>query len=123
MLHVQHSARAICHALVMLAALLWLGSCGQPLPPDTVLELVATEMAFTPSKLEIGQGEMVTIRMVNAGKVAHNLLIDLPSGTRQIAATDGVDALLTFPAREAGSFRFYCDIVGHEGMEGTLTVR
>ena len=113
----------MCYALVALLALLVLGSCGQPLPPDTTFEVVATEMAFTPSTLELAQGQMVTLRLVNEGKLAHNLLIDLPSGTREIAAPDGVDALLTFPTRDVGSFRFYCNIPGHEGMEGVLTIR
>jgi len=123
MLQVKQSARPVCYALAALLALLVLGSCGQPLPRDTTFEVVATEMAFTPSTLELAQGEMVTLRLVNEGKLAHNLLIDLPSGTREIAAPDGVDALLTFPTRDVGSFRFYCNIAGHEGMEGVLTIR
>jgi plastocyanin len=115
--------RPTCHVLVTLLILVWLGGCGQSLPRDTTLEVVATEMAFSPTALEATQGEMITIRLVNNGKEAHNLLVELPSGTRQIGAEDGVDAVLTFPASDQGTFRFYCSIPGHEAMEGTLTIR
>lgn len=115
--------RPTCRVLLTLLMLVWLGGCSQPLPRDTTLEVVATEMAFRPTTLEATQGEMIVIRLVNNGKEAHNLLVELPSGTRQIAAEDGVDAVLTFPARDLGTFRFYCSIPGHEAMEGTLTVR
>lgn len=109
--------------VVALAALVWLTGCAQSSTGDTAIRVVATEMAFTPNSVEVVQGEMVTIRLVNAGEVAHNLLIDMPSATRQISANPGVDALMTFPARDVGAFRFYCSIPGHEAMDGTLTIR
>ncbi len=121
-MHPRQWVRSTGRVFVALAALVWLAGCTSSANSDTAIRVVATEMAFTPSSLEVTQGEMVTIRLVNAGEVAHNLLIELPSGTRQIAANDGVDALMTFPARDVGTFRFFCSIPGHEEMEGTLTI-
>lgn len=108
--------------LVFVLALLALMACNQPMPNERALRVVATEMQFAPSTITAEVGDLVFITLVNEGEVAHNLLIDLPSGTRQVAAEDGVDAVLSFPAREAGSFRFYCSIPGHEAMEGILEV-
>ena len=99
-----------------------LAGCAQSANSDTAIRVVATEMAFAPNYIEVTQGDMVTIRLVNAGEIAHNLRIDLPTGTRQIAANEGVDALMTFPARDQGTFRFYCSIPGHEEMDGTLII-
>jgi plastocyanin len=111
------------HSMLGLVCLcMLLAACGQPLPTDRALRTVATEMQFTPSTLTAQVGDIVYITLVNEGQVAHNLLVDLPSGTRQVAAPDGVDAVLSFPAREAGTFRFYCSIPGHEAMQGTLVI-
>jgi uncharacterized cupredoxin-like copper-binding protein len=108
--------------VAVLLAALWLGGCARPLPPEAPLRVVATEMQFAPSELQARQGAIVTITLDNQGKLAHNLLVELPSGTRQVAAEDGVDAVLTFPATDAGTFRFYCSIPGHEAMHGSLTI-
>jgi plastocyanin len=114
--------RSIRRGFVALAALVLLVGCGSTPNSDTAIRVVATEMAFTPQSLEVTQGEMVTIRLVNAGNVAHNLVLEMPSATRRISANNGVDALMTFPARDLGTFRFFCSIPGHEEMEGTLTI-
>jgi plastocyanin len=112
----------ICHILRLVCLCMLLTACGQPLPTDRALRTVATEMKFTPSLLTAQVGDIVYITLVNEGQVAHNLLLDLPSGTRQVAAPDGVDAVVSFPALEAGTFRFYCSIPGHEAMQGELVI-
>lgn len=116
------AAHPMIRGLGLVCLLLVLGACNQPMPNENALRVVATEMEFTPSNLTAQTGSVVFITLVNNGEVAHNLLIDLPSGTRQVAAEDGVDAVLSFSAREAGTFRFYCSVPGHEAMEGTLTI-
>lgn len=107
---------------VVLLALLFLGACGGPPPPERQLEVTATEMQFTPDQLQARVGEQVFIRLRNRGTVAHSLTIDLPTGQRTISADAGVDAVLAFPASEAGAYRFYCRIPGHEAQQGTLVV-
>jgi plastocyanin len=119
---IYRAARSLGYSLMLTCVLLALMACNQPMPNERALRVVATEMQFAPNSLTAEVGDLVFITLVNEGQVAHNLLIDLPSGTRQVAANDGVDAVLSFPAREAGSFRFYCSIPGHEGMEGILEV-
>jgi plastocyanin len=116
------AARSLSRSLILGCALLALTACNQPMPNERALRVVATEMQFAPSTISAEVGDLVFITLVNEGQIAHNLLIDLPSGTRQVAANDGVDAVLSFPANEAGSFRFYCSIPGHEAMEGRLEV-
>ncbi|MBX0327469.1 cupredoxin domain-containing protein [Oscillochloris sp. ZM17-4] len=98
-----------------------LSGCGAPLP-ETHITVVATEMQFTPDKVEAHVGDQVFLTLSNKGKLAHNLVILLPSGDRSIAATDGVDAVMIFPARTAGTFRFYCSVPGHEAMQGEITI-
>lgn len=107
---------------VVLLALLLLGACGGSPPPERQLEVTATEMQFTPDRLEARVGEQVFIRLRNRGTVAHSLTIDLPTGQRTVSADAGVDAILTFTAAEAGSYRFYCRIPGHEAQQGTLVI-
>lgn len=108
--------------VIFLALLALLGGCGASLRERT-LSVNATEMVFAPTQLEAEVGEQVFVHLVNNGAVAHNLVIELPSGDRTVSAEDGVDAVLAFPARDAGSFRFFCSIPGHEGMEGIFTIR
>lgn len=66
-------------------------------------------------------GEQVFIRFRNADTIAHNLTIDLPSGRRTVSAEAGVDAILAFPARQAGTFRMFCTVPGHT-EQGELVI-
>ena len=53
--------------------------------------------------------------------VAHSLAVALPSGQRSVAATDGVDAVLSITVPEPGEFRLFCLVPGHS-EEGVLSV-
>jgi plastocyanin len=121
MLYPRRSA-AICLALLTILLALPLAACGGQLPPERLIELTVTAAGYEPEQLEARVGEMVVIRFRNRDVVAHNLNLELPSGTRTIAAEDGVDAVLSFPARTAGSFRFFCSVPGHT-EEGVLVIR
>jgi uncharacterized cupredoxin-like copper-binding protein len=107
---------------IVVALAVLLAGCGAPLR-ERKLTIVATEMQFAPNRVEAEVGEQVFVTLSNKGKLAHNLVIELPAGDRTVAANDGVDAVLAFPAREAGSFRFYCSVPGHEAMAGTIEIR
>jgi plastocyanin len=106
-------------AVVLLA--LALAACGGSLPNERLIELTVTAAGYEPERIEARVGEMVVIRFRNRDSIAHNLNLELPSGTRTIAAEDGVDAVLSFPARTAGSFRFFCSVPGHT-EEGVLVI-
>lgn len=106
---------------VVLLLALTLAACGDSLPSERLIELTVTAAGYEPEQIEARVGEMVIIRFRNRDSIAHNFNLDLPSGTRTIAAEDGVDAVLSFPARTAGSFRFFCSVPGHT-EEGVLVV-
>jgi uncharacterized cupredoxin-like copper-binding protein len=108
--------------IIAAALAVLLVGCGAPLRERT-LTIVATEMSFAPSQVEAEVGEQVFVTLSNKGKLAHNLVIELPSGDRTVAANDGVDAVVAFPAQSAGSFRFYCSVPGHEAMTGVIEIR
>ncbi len=98
---------------LLLALLFALSACGSSLPPERTLELTVTAEGYDQPRLEAMAGEMVTIRLRNRDSVAHNLNLELPSGRRTISADSGVDATVSFPAREAGTIRFFCNVPGH----------
>lgn len=112
--------RAISSVAIALL-LVGLAACGGALPPERQLELMVTAAGYAPARLEARVGEQVFIRFQNRDRVAHSLTVELPAGQRTVAAEDGVDAVLSFPASEAGTFRFYCTVPGHT-EEGTLVV-
>lgn len=98
-----------------------LGACGAPLPPERSLELVVTAEGYQPDTITVSEGEQVFIRFINEDTVGHNVTIEFPTGDRSVSAEPGVDAVLTFPARTVGEFRFYCAVPGHT-EEGVLIV-
>lgn len=103
------------------ALALVLAACGGPPPPERQLELTVTAAGYEPARLEAKAGEIVFIRFRNRDSVAHSLAVALPAGQRSIAATDGVDAVLSFTVPEAGEFRLFCLVPGHT-EEGVLVV-
>lgn len=108
--------------VALVVALLAISSCGGPMPPQRNLTVVATEMAFTPNRLEAKVGDQIFLTFDNKGKLDHNLVINFAYGTRVISSQAGVSAVLAFPAREAGTFTFYCDLPGHAAQRGVLVV-
>lgn len=103
-----------------LAALLALVACGTP-PPERRLDLAVSAAGYATPRLEAQAGEQLFIRFNNQDSVAHSLTVDLPSGSRTVSAEDGVDAVLALTLRDAGTFRFYCTVPGHD-EQGELVV-
>ncbi len=104
---------------------------------------MSDDMRFTPSRIEVRQGETVRLVMRNTGAVLHELVIGTPKELEAHAAL-----MLKFPGMEhdepymahvkpgetgeivwtfnrAGEFDFACLIAGHfqAGMRGKLIVR
>jgi uncharacterized cupredoxin-like copper-binding protein len=112
------------------------------------LTIVATDFAYTPSTLEVRDGQPVHLRLQNDGSLEHDLsLSGLPIAEGSVAATPesghdmshlhtdaalsvhlsaqpGQTASVSFTPTEPGSYRFICTIPGHQeaGMFGTLMV-
>jgi plastocyanin len=114
--------RQTVRAIFAIAFALALAACGGPPPPERRLEVIVTAAGYEPTRLEAQAGEIVFIRFVNNDRVAHSFAVDLPSGQRSVAATDGVDAILTITVPEPGEFRYFCLVPGHT-EEGVLVVK
>jgi uncharacterized cupredoxin-like copper-binding protein len=109
----------------------------------TIALTMTDNMRFSPERIEVKQGETVRLRVRNAGKLLHELVI----GTRETLAAHA-EAMLKNPHMDhdeahmvhvdpgktgeiiwtfnrAGEFEFACLIAGHfqAGMKGSITVR
>lgn len=97
-----------------------------PVPPATpqerTFEIDARQYAYSPSELQVNQGDTITIRLVSTD-VVHGLYVD--GYDLSVEADPGQTATLTFTADKPGSFRFRCNITCgamHPFMIGKLTV-
>jgi uncharacterized cupredoxin-like copper-binding protein len=107
-----------------------------PAPGD--LTLVMRDISFDQTELTIAAGQQVELALVNEGVLEHDISIDEIPVEYSVSgdATDGGDwdlhaslqpgtnGGITMTVSEAGTYTYYCSIVGHReaGMEGTLTV-
>ena len=71
---------------------------------------------------DAGTGQTVNLSLVNAGDLAHDLVI--PDLDIRLAAGPGRQVTTGIEIDEAGSYRFLCSYPGHAaaGMTGVLTV-
>jgi plastocyanin len=109
----RYAAILVTLALVLAAC----GAEGETTTPDagggeTDITLLAQNVAFDLTKLNVQAGEQITITFENrdAG-IRHNLLINGPSGRIATDVEAGpVTQTLTFTIDEAGSYRFLCEV-------------
>lgn len=111
-MHTSRPRFAVLCSLLFCSVLLWLSACG-PLPPERRLDLTVTAAGYDQAQLVGNTGEQVFIRLRNDDTQAHSLTVELPSGLRTVSAEAGVDAILIFPAPEAGAYRLFCPVPGH----------
>jgi plastocyanin len=85
------------------------------------LELDAREFRFQPSQVAVTAGRQVTIRLVNKGRVTHNLSIpganvdlDLPAGKSK--------TVIFVPEQSTSPVEFFCRFHRGEGMTGSFRV-
>jgi len=91
-------------------------------PVTAKLEVSATEMRYTPSRVAVGAGD-VPVVLRNDGAVVHDLRIeDKPSLLLEAAPAQTSTATWSLGK---GRYRIYCSLPGHRsaGMEGVLEVR
>lgn len=91
-------------------------------PTSARLELVGTEMRYTPSKIAVAHGD-VRVVLHNGGIVDHDLRIE-GKPALVVAASPGQTAAATWRL-DTGRYRIYCSLPGHRaaGMEAVLEVR
>ena len=88
---------------------------------DADLEVVMDEMGYEPDRIEIPAGETVTVRLVNAGTLRHDLV--LPDGTESPTIQPGEAGVVELGPLES-STTGWCSVPGHQaqGMELTIDV-
>jgi uncharacterized cupredoxin-like copper-binding protein len=123
------------------------GRPGDPAKGGRVIQVVMTEtdsgMAFTPTHIEVRQGEQIQFVLRNGGELDHELVIGTieannehaqamashpdmahedPNAKRVGPKTSGV---LRWQFTRAGTFEYACLIPGHReaGMVGTVVVK
>ncbi len=108
-----------------------------PIPSDPVLAniepisfapvrefaITARQWEFTPSVIEVNQGDTVRITLTNID-VSHGISIPALNVDFKVAA--GATDTVEFVASKAGEFPFYCNVfcgVDHNSMTGLLIVK
>lgn len=91
---------------------------------NRVVVIKMNEYVYFPSELTINANEDVTLKVENAGFVAHNIVFDeLPINVPTLASGDNAEIVIN--VEETGDYIFYSSISNHRklGMEGVLHVR
>ena len=144
------------HSFLLLLAVIGafvLAACGgeaEPTPvPMAELELVATDIAFDKTRLEVMVGQPVKVTLQNEGVLEHDFsIMEIPHSGEvmaeemhdeegghdmssmemdpevHVAAETGGSHSVEFTPSEAGEYEFFCTVQGHKeaGMVGTLVV-
>lgn len=108
----------------------------------TITLRMTDDMRFTPARIEVRQGETVRLKVRNAGRLLHELVLGTPQELAEHAAqmqkhpgmehdephmvhvTPGKTGSLVWRFNRAGEFEFACLIDGHyqAGMKGMIRV-
>jgi len=119
------------------------GEPGDPNQPSRTIEVLMSEMEFTPARIEVKRGEQIRFVLRNAGKEDHEFLLattkenlqhaavmkkhphmehDEPNGVR-LAPNKSVELVWRFT--KPGTFEYSCLIPDHRdyGMTGHVTVK
>lgn len=88
------------------------------------ISVSGSEYSYTPSSIELKEGENIKLTFKNTGSLPHNLVID-ELGVTSKTISGGKEDVVEFKAAKTGSFKFYCSIGNHRknGMEGTAIVK
>lgn len=115
--------------VLVLASLLLAAACGsgdgdEAEPGRGGDEIVLTDFALEPARIELEEPGPATFRVVNAGGTAHALAVEGEDVAEETALLQpGESAELTVDLG-AGEHDLFCPVGGHreQGMEGTLLV-
>ena len=130
------------------------GTAGRPAPAaqaqkpatyPTHVTVTASEFAYSPRTIDLKVGVPVTLTIVNAGRVDHDIKSGIPLSSLVYTKADndadeetdnsahnvfdvdfgtGHTSVITFTPTTAGTFAFYCDEPGHKdaGMTGNFVI-
>jgi uncharacterized cupredoxin-like copper-binding protein len=120
------------------------GIAAEPKAADRTIDIrMDDNMRFTPSHLDVREGETLHLRVANRGKVLHEIVIGTPEELQAHAelmkkhpgmqhdepymahVPAGQRGAITWTFNRAGDFTFACLIPGHfdAGMRGTIRVK
>src|SRR5436309_401106 len=100
----------------------------RPSAPKPAKQIVVRETEFKvdPAQAAGGDVGLVSIKIVNDGRVAHALAVDGPNGEIQLdgRVAPGATATLEADLDKPGPYTMYCPLDGHraKGMVGSITV-
>jgi plastocyanin len=93
-----------------------------PVAGATQVRVIAGDMYFEPSRLEVSSGVPVNLILDNEGAAYHDLTI--PDLGFTLGTEGGRQASGSLAVTRPGEYEFHCSVPGHAvaGMTGTLTV-
>jgi plastocyanin len=102
------------------------GASTASVSPGTTLEVTAKEYSFNPGGVSVSGAGQLTIRLENAGSLAHNLTLE--RGGKRVGGTPTFPGGKTRSGRvrlEPGRYEMVCTVGDHAelGMRGELQVR
>lgn len=117
-----HSALIVLAAISGLLFTLAVTSSVIAQTPRTV-EILATDFAFEPNRINVERGETVRLKLVNAGSLSHNVHLSGASLKTETVQGGGTDSV-TFTAQTNGTVSFFCNVPGHRqaGMQGEIVI-
>jgi plastocyanin len=87
--------------------------------------IVAKDMKFSPSTVEIAAGKNVTVHFDNQDNAPHNVAIYKDAGSSEKVSVGEIvtaaEADQVVPALVAGTYFFRCDV--HPDMKGSIVVK
>lgn len=79
-----------------------------------------TDETMRPDHVQSAVGHELTITVVNAGDVPHGFVINELDVNLELAP--GESETIEIGTPDLGEYRYYSDLPGDEGLEGTLTI-
>lgn len=103
----------------------WPGPSASPpatRPGARVVSVALVDFAFQPANIQLRATEAANLKLVNSGRVPHDLYV--PALDFRVTVGPGREVVAGLPPAAPGTYEFYCTLPGHRsaGMEGTLTV-
>ena len=115
------------------------GTAAAPAAPAAAAAIEFADIKYSVTELTATAGQPLEIALTNAGVLEHDFSIDEIEGEAtvdgasaesgdwdvHVSLTPGGAATLVVTPTKAGTYEFYCSVLGHKeaGMKGTLTVQ
>lgn len=114
--------------MAVVLALVGVSALANQRPGGGSVEIVMTEMRFSPNRIDARAGQSVLVTIVNRGSQRHDLAFP-PTGMPNLRGVEtltmpGQSTRLTISFDTPGTYLFECTIPGHaaSGMTGAMFV-